>query len=115
MATVGMLIAGTDRSWVRLAVLLFGLSAVYLLSRPTVVLARTRNGIVALRPTLLRPSRPSANVADRFAAEAPMALGPAAFAYRPLTVSYHRYWVHWRHRASAELLVGTTDGRVNRP
>jgi hypothetical protein len=115
LATVGTLMVGTDRSWMRLAVLFLGCSALYLLSRPTVVLARTQEGIVALRPTLLRPSRPSANVADRFAAGTPKALGPAAFAYRPLTVSYHRYWVHWRHSASAEHLVGTADGRISRP
>jgi hypothetical protein len=115
LATVGTLIGGTDRSWMRLVGFFLGCGAVYLLSRPTVVLARTRQGIVALRPTRLRPSRPSANVADRFAAGTPAALGPAAFAYRPLTVSYHRYWVHWRHSASAEHLVGTAGGRVSRP
>jgi hypothetical protein len=113
-ATVGMLLVGTDRSWVRLAVLFLGSSVAYLLSRPTVVLARTGAGVVALRPALLRPSRPSANVAERFAVGTPTALGPAAFAYRPLTVSYHRYWVHWRQGAPAERLVRTADGRVDR-
>lgn len=117
--TVGLvalgMIAGADGSWARPVVLFLGLSMMYLLSRPTVVLARTRSGIVALRPTLLRPSRPSTHVADRFDAATPVALGPAAFYYRPLTVSYRRYWVHWTHSASAEQLAGPSDDHINTP
>lgn len=112
---LGAVVAAVDRSWTSLAVAYLAFYLVYLLSRPTVVLARTHSGIVVLRSTLLRPSRPSAHVADRFDPATLVEVGPKAFAYRPLTVGHHRYWVHWVQGASAEQLARPSDEYTNAP
>lgn len=114
VAILGVVSFRADHSWVGGAFVMFACWVLYLLTRPTVFLARTPAGIVALRSLLLRPSRPSTHVIERFPAGTPTAIGPASFNFRPLTVSYRGYWVHWRD-ASAEHLVEAADGRVDRP
>lgn len=105
----GLVFDPTWKMWLAVGVPAYlGLWLLVSLTRPTVILTRIRDRIVVLRPSLLRSTKVTSHVLAEYDLRTPTAIGPASWGWRPLMISYHRYWVNHSDGEATEQLIRDT-------
>lgn len=79
-------------------------------SHATVFLVRSGQSILVVRSRFWMSWLPSSKILARYDVGVPSDLGPSSLWRAPLTLGDDRFWVTHRNQASAEEILGVSDG-----